>query len=174
MVTSVRGIAPLPITAPRAALTVIGFSGGFGPNWQTEGFLQCGGWLDKANSEEVPTAWGVKCVASQWNRIRIACGASAKSLRWIEVKKNVFKDGIENKAEIGLITSASFDLQGNNLIKGDDFSPNVARMWWVSAAGCGEGFHNLTVNNPSCPFEASNCFGQNLGSSRFLYVYVGL
>ena len=37
--------------------------------------------------------------------------------------------------------------------------------------GCGEGNAMLTMNN-ICPWDASDCFGQNLMGDRYLFVYV--
>ncbi len=68
---------------------------------------------------------------------------------------------------------SNFDLKGDNLIKADTDNPNNSRSWWVSAMGCSEALGNLTVNNGSCGWEASNCFGQGLSGPRYLFVYVG-
>ncbi|MBM4345967.1 MAG: hypothetical protein FJ100_21545 [Deltaproteobacteria bacterium] len=145
-----------------------------GATYSGEGWLQCGGYLDQPSSDDVPLAWGAQCLDAKWGRVRVACGPSKDKVRLIDVKKNVFKDGLTNGSESGLIYDANFDLQGNNLVKAHPpGNPNAARSWWVSAVGCGEGLINLTVNNTSCPWEASNCFGQNLSGSRYLFVYVG-
>ncbi len=154
--------------------TVIGFTGLSGPDFYDAGLLQCSGYLDKIGKEDIPTAFGASCTDQQWNRVRIACGASPQSVRWIDVKKNVFKDGILNKVEGGLITDSNFDLGGQNVIAADAESPNVARSWWVAKFGCGEGLANLIVGSEaSCGWEAANCFGQNLSGDRYLFVYVG-
>ena len=100
-------------------------------------------------------------------------GKTPGEVRYIDVKKNVFALGIANNAEYGLISGSNFDLKGDNLIKADTDNPNNSRSWWVSAMGCSEALGNLTVNNGSCGWEASNCFGQGLSGPRYLFVYVG-
>ncbi len=157
------------------APTVIGFAGEGGPNFSTEGLLQCAGYLDKSNAEDIPLAWGIDCADKNWTRLRVACGASKDpaQLRWIDVKKNVFATGLLNKAEFGLINNSNFSLGAENLIKCDADNPNAARSWWVSALGCGEFLPTLTVNNTSCEYEASGCFGLGLSGPRYLFVYVG-
>ena len=152
-----------------------GFGGVLGPTFVSEGLLQCAGYYDKAGGDDIPLAWGGDCTGSQWNRLRIVCGASPQSYRYIDVNKNVFKDGLgAAKQQFGLISNANFDLQGNNLIKSDGTNPNLARSWWVSSLGCSESLPNLIVGSEgSCGWEAANCFGQNISGPRYLYVYVG-
>ncbi len=154
--------------------SIPGFVGQLGPDFRSEGFLQCAGFYDQLNSDDVPLGWGLDCADKNWSRLRVACGAGKTpgEVRYIDVKKNVFALGLLNNAEYGLISGSNFNLNGDNLIKADSSSPNTSRSWWVSAMGCSEALGNLTVNNPSCGWEASNCFGQNLSGPRYLFVYV--
>jgi len=153
--------------------TINGFVGETGPNFKGEGWLQCAGFWDQPGGEDVPLAWGLDCADKAWSKVRIACGATknAADVRYIDVKKNVFFAGIANKSESGLIYNSNFPLV-ENLIKADSENPNASRSWWVSVTGCSEALPNLTVNNPSCTWEASNCFGLSLTGSRYLFVYV--
>jgi hypothetical protein len=48
----------------------------------------------------------------------------------------------------------------------------MGTSWWNGGSGCNEEATNITFNN-SCTMEASNCFGQNLGTQdRYLWIYV--
>ncbi len=161
------------VTDEGCAPTVLGYKGELGPNYAKEGFLLCGGWLDQPATDDIPPAWGSQCVASQWNRLRVACGPFQDKVRYIDVKKNVFKDGLANLQEVGLIYNSNFDLGGNNLIKADSSDLSSGRSWWGAQFGCSETLSTLNVNNGSCGWEAANCFGQNVGGSRYLFVYVG-
>jgi hypothetical protein len=169
--------------------TVLDFTGMLGPDYSGDGWLQCGGYFDQPGTDDVPLAWGAQCLDAKWGRVRVACGPSKDKVRYVDVKKNVFKDGLVNGSEAGLIYDANFDLQGNNVIAADPpGNPNAARSCLVppapdrgargpgsrvSKVGCGEGLVNLTVNNSSCAWEAANCFGQGLAGARYLFVYVG-
>ncbi|MFT7521868.1 MAG: hypothetical protein ACI9MC_004020, partial [Kiritimatiellia bacterium] len=153
---------------------VPGFTGKLGPS--LAGYIQCEGYLDKSGSEDIPTAFGDDCMSSKYNKIALACGTSKSSFRYIEVKKNVFRDKLISYPEAGLITSmknqsgTSLTLI-SNLIYATSNDPHKQRSWWVSGSGCSETTPSLTVNN-SCTFEASNCFGQNIKGDRYLWIYV--
>jgi hypothetical protein len=153
--------------------TVLNYKGELGPDYSAEGFLQCGGYLDQPVTDDIPPAWGAQCVAQQWTRLRIACGGFKNSVNYIDVKKNLFKDGLNGLGETGLIYNANFDLLGNNFIKADTGDLSSGRSWWGAQFGCSETLATLNVNNSSCGWEASNCFGKNIGGSRYLFVYVG-
>ncbi|MBM4343373.1 MAG: putative metal-binding motif-containing protein [Deltaproteobacteria bacterium] len=154
--------------------TINGFVGQLGPDFKATGWLQCAGYYDTATGEDIPTGWGLDCADKAFTKVRVACGAGklASQVRYIDAKKNVFAYGLVNMAESGLIYDSNFNLEGNNLIKADAENPALARSWWVSAAGCSESIASLTVNNNSCAFEASNCFGQGIIGPRYLFVYV--
>ncbi len=164
------------ITDDGCAPTTLDFSGSLGPNYATEGLLQCAGYQDDLATDDIPPNWGAKCAGGQWNRIRVVCGPSPNLVRYIDVKQNVFKDGLPFFQAYGLIYNANFDL-GDNLIKSDYKDLSAGRSWWVKFEGCDDlsvdPLYSLTVNNGSCKYEASNCFGQKLPGTRYLYVYVG-
>ena len=153
---------------------VAGFSGEVGP--VIKGYLQCEGYLDKTGGDHVPKAWGDSCTDKKYNNIAIACGTSKTSYRYIEVKKNVFRDKLSAYPERNLITAFK-DQSGTsysfspNYIYATGNDPHNSRSWWVNGNGCGEHYLTLTVNN-SCTYEASNCFGQNIKGDRYLWVYV--
>jgi len=153
--------------------TIVGFSGVQGPNFYGDKLLQCSGFLDVPNKNDVPPGWGVPCGISGWDRIRIACGASPSKVRWIELNANPFRDGIPGGSQAGKITKSNWNLGGKNLISAIGGNPNTAQSWWVDKIGCSEKLGNLIVNHPSCPWEVANCFGQNLSGPRYLFVYVG-
>ena len=153
--------------------TLVGFSGVSGPNYYKDALLQCAGYHDTSNNGDIPPSWGIDCGIKDWNRIRIACGQSPASVRWIEISGNPFRDGITGGQQAGLISKASFDLGGKNIIAATGGNPNISQSWWVEKYGCGESLGNLVVNHPSCSWEASNCFGQNISGPRYLFVYVG-
>jgi hypothetical protein len=154
--------------------TVPGFSGVLGPTFS--GWTQCEGYLDKASTEDLPTAWGNDCVGSSYNKVRLVCGASSSSYRYIDVKKNIFKSGLTAYSETGLITdfrnqSGTALTIPDNTIYAESNNPNLGRSWWQGGNGCGETNTNITFNNV-CTWEASNCFGQGLAGDRYVWVYV--
>ena len=155
--------------------TVPGFSGQLGPDFAANGWLQCEGYYDSQNAGDIPAAWGDDCTGAEFGQVRLVCGATSDTYRYIDVKKNVFKDGLAGYQENGLITAAN-DQSGNsfsidNTIYADSNHPHNGTSWWNGGNGCGEDNQNMTVNN-GCPWEASNCFGQGIGGPRFLWVYV--
>ncbi|MFT7519682.1 MAG: hypothetical protein ACI9MC_001825 [Kiritimatiellia bacterium] len=154
--------------------TVPGFDGVDGPLFRD--WLQCEGYLDKSGGDDIPVAWADNCTDREYGAVRVVCGASDSSYRYIDVKKNVFRDGLSSYPESGLITRFADDAETeiklvSNLIYAQGNNPNSGRSWWIAGSGCGESTPTLTVNN-SCPYEASNCFGQNISSERYLWVYV--
>ncbi|HEY8380220.1 MAG TPA: DUF4215 domain-containing protein [Nannocystis sp.] len=163
-------------TSQCASPTPPNFNGEPGPDFSGDGcWLQCEGYLDKPNSEDIPQAWGDDCTSLEFNQIRIACGPSPSQYRYITVNKNVFALGLAAYPEVGLITEAKdqdgISFNHNNQIYASGNHPHNGVSWWGTGAGCGETNPNLTVNN-GCSWEASNCFGQNLGGQRYLWVYV--
>ena len=153
---------------------VPGFSGYRGPTFT--GWTQCEGYLDHSGGDHIPKAWGDDCMGSGYNKIKLVCGSSLSSYRYIDVKKNVFRDKLTAYPERGLITAFK-DQSGRsysysyNYIYATNNDPHHSRSWWVYGNGCGEHYQTLTVNN-SCTYEASNCFGQGISGSRYLWVYV--
>ncbi|MCB9565938.1 MAG: DUF4215 domain-containing protein [Myxococcales bacterium] len=153
------------------------YNGPAAPDFSADGcWLPCAGYLDNQGGDDIPTAWGSNCTNQAFSRLRVVCGASNSSYRYITVEKNVFKDGLSGYPEVNLI-SESKDQNGNgwavigNQIYAENNQPNTGRSWWGGGNGCGEANRNLTVNNV-CTYEASNCFGQNIAGSRYLWVYV--
>jgi cysteine-rich repeat protein len=147
---------------------VPGFSGELGPVFQ--GWVQCEGYLDKPGGNDIPKEWGDDCTAGQYNKMKMVCGANLQSYRYIDVSKNVFKDGLTGYSQTGLISGANFSGY-ENIIYADGNHPHNSTSWWGGPSGCGENNTNTTVNN-GCSWEASNCFGQNLGGNRYLWLYV--
>jgi len=148
--------------------TVPGFQGEIGPEF--DGWLQCEGYLDNPGGDDVPKNWGDDCTGGQYNKLKMVCGASIASYRYIDISKNVFKDGLNSYPENGLIYGANFAGYSNEIYATGDH-PHQSTSWWAGPSGCSESATNTTVNN-SCSWEASNCFGQNIGGSRYLWLYV--
>jgi len=153
----------------------INFNGEEGPAFNDGCWVQCEGYLDAQNVEDIPAAWGDNCTSDAYSRVRIACGATTDTYRFITVEKNVFKDGLNAYPETGLI-SESKDQDGNNFTVQDQIyasgnHPHTGTSWWGGGNGCGELNTNITINN-GCTYDASNCFGQNINTSRYLWVYV--
>ena len=152
------------------------FMGQVGPDFSADGcWQQCEGYLDQPGGDEVPKEWGNDCVGTQFKKLRIACGASTNQYRFITVNKNVFKDGLNAYPEMGLITEAKDqnknDFVTQNQIYATGNHPHTGVSWWGNGNGCNEASLSVTINN-GCSWEASNCFGQNLGGPRYLWVYV--
>jgi len=146
-----------------------------GPDFTDQCWFRCEGYLDAAGGDDIPLAWGDNCNIQNYDRVRIACGSSVNSYRYIDVEKNPFKDGLCCYPENGLISAAK-DQNGNdfaidNKIYAEGNHPHSGRSWWNGGQGCAESYTNITFNN-ICTWEASNCFGQNIGGSRYLWVYV--
>jgi len=153
--------------------TIPGFMGEIGPTFT--GWKQCEGYLDKPGGDDVPANWGDDCVSPQFTKVKLVCGASLATYRYIDLNKNVFKDGLSGYPEKGLIT-ASKDQNGTSFTLSNDCyaegnHPHPKRSWWGGGSGCGETNTNLTINNV-CMWEASNCFGQGVSGNRYLWVYV--
>lgn len=152
---------------------VSGFSGVRGPSFS--GWTQCEGYKDGTTANEIPKAWGDDCTAAAWKKLRLVCGASTSAYRYIDVNRNVFRDKLTAYPHTGLILQGK-DHGGTSFTYTDAIyaasnDPHVGTSWWAGSAGCSSTSTNLTVNN-SCTYEASNCFGQGLSSTRFLWVYV--
>lgn len=162
-------------TARIAGGTVAGFTGEVGPTFA--GWTQCEGYYDTRTAMEIPADWGADCIDAGFTKLRLACGASTSSYRYIDVSKNVFKDGLSAYPESGIITDAR-DQSGTtfsvtNAVWAKSNDPHKGASWWGGSQGCGETNNNLTVEN-RCTYEASNCFGQGLTSAnRYLWVYAG-
>jgi len=160
-------------TVKSGGATVPGFSGRLGPTFP--GWTQCEGYLDVSGGDQIPKAWGDDCTGSSYDQIKLVCGASTSSYRYIDVNRNVFRDKLTAYSMSGLITAArdqsgsSFSI--NNIIYATGNDPHHSVSWWNGGNGCGNTNTNLTINN-SCTWEASNCFGQGLTGSRYLWVYV--
>jgi hypothetical protein len=148
--------------------TVPGFNGVLGPEF--DGWLQCEGYFDQSGGDDIPQAWGDDCASALYSKIRLVCGANVSSHRYIDVSKNVFKDGLTGYSQTGLIYNASFSGY-ENIIYANENHPHNSVSWWGGGAGCGETNNNTTINN-GCPWEASNCFGQGISGSRYLWLYV--
>ncbi len=147
---------------------VPGFSGQLGPVF--EGWIQCEGYLDKPGGDDIPKEWGNDCTAAQYNRMKMVCGSSLQSYRYLDINKNVFKDGLTAYSQTGLIYGANYSGY-ENIIYADGNHPHNSSSWWGGPSGCDENAKNTTVNN-SCSWEASNCFGQGLAGNRYLWLYV--
>lgn len=154
---------------------VPGFVGELGPRLGG-GWLQCAGYRDRASIEDIPDRWADLCAGAAYSQVRLVCGQSVASYRYIEVEKNVFRLGLSGYPESGLISdfrdqNGNTYSTGSNLIYAEDSNnPSSGRSWWVGGSGCSESAETLTVNN-LCAWEASNCFGQNLSGDRYLWAY---
>ena len=163
-------------TSGCGAPTPPNFQGQVGPVFNDGCWIQCEGYLDQPGGDDIPPAWGNDCTGVQFSRVRLVCGASLNAYRYITVQKNVFKDGLNAYPEVGLITESK-DQNGIpfmtlNQIYAAGNHPHNGISWWGSGDGCGEAKLNTTINNNACTWEASNCFGQNIAGSRYLWVYV--
>jgi hypothetical protein len=154
---------------------VAGFNGQLGPDYSGSGYKQCIGYLSQANKIDIPTTgWANACEGSGMKTLRVACGANANSVRYIDVGRNVFMTGLNGYPENGLITASNFALTGGNVLYADtNNQPNDGRSWWATGGGCSEADPGLTINNlvGPCAWRVNNCFGQNLAGDRYLYVY---
>ncbi len=147
---------------------VPGFSGQLGPVFS--GWIQCEGYLDKPGGDDIPKEWGNDCTAAQYNKMKMVCGSSLQSYRYLDINKNVFKDGLTAYSQTGLIYGANYSGY-ENIIYADGNHPHNSSSWWGGPTGCDENAKNTTVNN-SCSWEASNCFGQGISGNRYLWLYV--
>ena len=136
------------------------------------GWAVCAGYLDKPGGNDVPQAWGGACSNAEYKNThtRLVCGANKDSYRYIEINKNFWADKAPQYQNGGHIIAANFSGYDNTIYV-DNNDPNSATSWWAGGSGCGESNTNLTINN-SCSWEASNCFGQNIGGNRYLWLYV--
>jgi hypothetical protein len=144
-----------------------------GPDYRPDGFVQCAGFFDQPAGDDVPANFGANCANPIYGKIRVACAnAALTQIRYIDIAKNVFFQGLSSSSEAGLIINANFDLAGNNAI-----SYNTQNFQWrfvQTTVGCDETLPSLLINNNSCGSEAANCFGLNLGgASRQLLIYAG-
>ena len=112
----------------------------------------------------------IKVTLTRGSKLRIACGANASSVRYIDVSRNVFSTGLNSYPETGLIYNSNFTLSGNDIYATGN-QPNTVTSRWGNGNGCSESSASITINN-SCSWDASNCFGQNLSGNRYLYVYI--
>jgi hypothetical protein len=152
--------------------TIPGFSGQLGPDYSSQGWSQCVGYFDQQNADDIPnTGWASPCASTNYHRLRMACGANANSVRFIDVSRNLFAVPPVSYPESNLIYNFSFTSTSPNAIYASNNDPNNNTSWWNGGDGCNENATNLTINN-GCGFDASNCFGQGITGSRYLYVYV--
>ncbi|MBI5513567.1 MAG: hypothetical protein HY909_07345 [Deltaproteobacteria bacterium] len=151
--------------------TIPGFTGQLGPDYSTSGWQQCVGYLDRLRVDDIPLmGWATPCIGAGYRQLRLACGASASSVRYIDVSRNVFASSLTGYPERGLIIGSNFTFLGNE-IYAEGMNPNAGRSWWGGGGGCDERALNLTINN-TCDWDAANCFGQLVLGERYLYVYV--
>lgn len=168
--TSSAGVGSATVTG---GATVPGFSGEVGPAFS--GWTQCEGYLDRSGGDQIPTAWGDDCTGSSYNKVKLVCGSSTSSYRYIDVNRNVFRLGLTGYPQTGLITAArnqsgsGFAIDNKTYASGNN--PNRGTSWWNGPQGCGNTNLNITINN-GCSWEASNCFGQRLTGNRYLWVYM--
>jgi len=173
----------MPCMQNEMCVNAVCVPGGFVPNFSGEigptfgGWKQCEGYLDKSGGDDVPQAWGDDCTNVAYTKIKLVCGATVNTYRYIDVNKNVFKDGLTGYLEENLILLAK-DQNGNNFaidnkIYANGSHPHTSVSWWNGGDGCNELATNITINN-GCPMEAQNCFGQNIGNgnNRYLWIYV--
>lgn len=157
----------------KLSAVVNGFTGNsYGPDFSGAGFAQCAGWKDSTVANEVPdVGWADGCKVQNTTQVRIACGANANNVLYVDLGRNVFNQVLTGYPENNLIVNANFMGYQNvcYAATGNDLNKGVS--WLGGGQGCGEANKNLTINN-SCQWEASNCFGQNLNGDRYLYVYV--
>lgn len=163
-----------------------GFSGVAGPDFTDGCWRQCAGYVDLddgAAGDQIPLTWGQACDASASNKVRLVCGDQALTqFRYIDVDKNIFRDGLASFPESGLISDSrdqdgnAFAIQSNDIYAtGDD--PNTSTSWYAGSTGyCTQTENIMTVNNTSTTCrEVDDCFGLAaglVGQPVFLGVYV--
>jgi hypothetical protein len=151
--------------------TIPGFTGALGPDYSASGWQQCVGYLDRIRVDDFPTAgWATRCVGTGYRQVRLACGASASSVRYMDISRNIFASPLTSYPERGLIIGSNFTFRANE-IYAEGMNPNAGRSWWGGGDGCNESAPTITINN-SCDWDAANCFGQGITGERYLYVYV--
>ncbi|MEE2836156.1 MAG: DUF4215 domain-containing protein [Myxococcota bacterium] len=159
------------------------FSGVAGPVIG-DGWRQCAGYFDRRDQEDVPLDWGAACATPGTNKVRLYCGGDLQEHRFIEVNRNVFREGLGQGINAGepardLITRSSWGTGRNlgmpNLIWADGrpSHPHVGMSHWGSdGEPCVWNYERrLIINGPGCTYEVSDCLGQNPGH-RYLWVYV--
>jgi cysteine-rich repeat protein len=154
------------------------FAGELGPS--LDGWTQCEGYLDTEAGDELPsTGWGSACKVADYKQLLFACGDSLSHYRYIIVNGNLLRDGLPSGSELDGAVTGAFDQDGvafaadgtNEIYANSSVTPDSSTTWWYGPSGCNELANNLTINN-SCPWEVSNCFGQNLAGDRHLWVYI--
>lgn len=163
-----------------------GFAGTPGPQFIDACWRQCAGYLDVDDGtagDQVPLAWGQPCDGVTFNVLRVVCGsADGSQYRYIDINKNIFRDGLVSFPETGLIldardqTGTVFAIQANEIwANGND--PNTGTSWYAGSNGfCTQANNIMTVNNTAgnCR-EVDDCFGIAtglIGQDVFLGVYV--
>lgn len=161
--------------------TVPDFAGEVGPVFP--GWSQCAGYLDHANEDDLPeTGWGEGC--RDYTEIRVVCGASAKSYRYLDAWWNFFSVKVTGPLD-GYFNGAwdeqnqPFDLESQTFLSPEAAEADGAPIdsfdsYWGANDGCVESDRGLYVDSresSSCPWEVSNCFGQQLPGDRHLWVY---
>ncbi len=162
---------------------VNGFDGREGPIIGG-GWRQCAGYLDRRDREDIPQEWGGGCALTGMEKVRLYCGSSASEHKFIEVERNVFREGLGQGINQGtpvqnLITRSSWGtgraIGMPNLIYADGrpSHPHAGMSHWGSEGeSCAWRIQRrLIVNGPGCSYEAADCFGQNV-DNRYLWVYV--
>lgn len=160
---------------------VPGFTGDPGPAF--EGWTQCEGYLDTAAGDELPaTGWAAACAGQSYNSIRLACGPSLQAFRYLDVNKNIFRDGVTGFPETDLTLTAAdqsgvaFTPEFNGVWATAPVDSNPS--WWGADGGCEENVAGVVVDPASSfgcaapSWEVSDCFGQNLTGDRHLWIYV--
>ena len=162
---------------------VNGFDGREGPIIG-DGWRQCAGYLDYRDREDIPQDWGRSCTQPGMEKVRLYCGSSPLRNKFIELDRNVFREGLgpginEGDPARGLITRSSWgagdQINVQNLVwaDGQPSHPHAGMSHWGSnGTTCSYRIQRrLIVNGPGCSYEAADCFGQNIGE-RYLWVYV--
>ena len=145
-----------------------GFVGETGPAFF--GWTQCEGYFDTTAASELPSEWGDDCTGEEYNMLRLVCGSDSDNYDYIDIDKNVFREGLTGFSELGLVDDASFS-GWTNVVQADGGHPHNGLSKWGGTWDCGAGNPNLAIKN-FCTYEVANCFGQGLSSSRYLWVYV--
>jgi hypothetical protein len=130
---------------------------------------------DRASVNDLPNrGWADLCIGTTYRRLRVACGESNDSVRYVDVARNIFVEPLRERPESGLIVGSNFGFDGDNRIWANEMNPNLGESWWFNGVGCrnGESTMGLNINGTLCTWEVALCFGQGILGDRSFFVYV--
>jgi hypothetical protein len=151
-----------------------------------DGWTQCAGYVDVADQDDLPsTAWATACAGPGHAQVRLVCGPSTSQYRYVDLNRNVFATGMLGDPETDLIVGA-FDQNGDPFTpaaecsaasydNGPGVSADYGAVSFGSVTECTDDDPGLFIfpdHSYSCKWEVENCFAQQLGDRRHLWIYV--